>query len=106
MMESKEKTSDVAIACSLDSLELVKRKMELQENIFRQAEEVIELEDSFRFVFNTSTDFSSRLIEFINLERDCCPFFSFKLDFMPYQGPVILEIGGPKEAKEMLKFLM
>lgn len=105
-MENKEKTSDVAIACSLDSLELVKRKEELQKDIFRQAEEIIELEDAIRFTFTSSPGFSSRLIEFINLERDCCPFFSFKLDFKPDHGPITLEMGGSKEAKGMLKFLM
>lgn len=77
--------------------------MELQKDIFRKALEVIEMKDSIHFAFNTSNSFSSRLIEFINLERECCPFFSFKLNFMPHHGPVILEIGG---AKEMLKFLM
>lgn len=106
MMESKEKTSDVIIACSLDSLELAKRKAALQKEIFSLAEEVTELEDSIRFVFSTADEFSSRLIDFINLERKCCPFFWFKLDFMPEQGPIHVEIGGPKEAKEILKDLM
>jgi len=105
-MENKEKNPDVTIACSLDSPQLVKRKAELQKNIFSQAKEVIEKEDSVCFVFNASKGFSSRLVEFINLERDCCPFFWFKIDFMPHHGPITLEIGGPKEAKEMLKFLM
>lgn len=105
-MKIKQKTSDVIIACSLDSLELVKRKMELQQYIFSQAEKVTELEDSVRFVFKTSSDFSSRLIEFINSERDCCPFFGFKIEFMPHHGAIILEIRGPEEAKEMLKYLI
>lgn len=106
MMESKEKIPDAAIACSLDSLELVKRKAELQQEVFGKAEEVVELEDSIRFTFKTSNGFSYRLIEFIDLERNCCPFFSFQLDFKPHHGSITLEMGGPKEAKEILKSLM
>lgn len=105
-MKNNEKTSAMAIACSLQADELVKRKEKLQQLIFSKANEVIELEETFRFSFPSSDLFSLQLIEFINAERKCCPFFAFQLAFMPDQGAILLEIGGSKQAKEALKYLL
>ncbi len=105
-MENNEKTPGMAIACSLQNKALAARKEKLQQLIFSKAEEVIELEEVLRFTFPSSERFSLQLIKFINAERQCCPFFTFQVTFMPEGGATLLEVGGSRQAKEAVKSLL
>ncbi len=40
--------------------------------------------------------------EFIQLERQCCPFLRFQLTVEPGGGPIWLELTGPPGTREFL----
>ena len=90
------------IACLLPENERVARGDELAE-IFGNALEERELPDGYRFRFQAGDALALRLIEFINFERKCCPFFKFELIFEPESGPVWLNIRGPEGVKDLLR---
>lgn len=100
----KETTkAEQPLTCKLTSDELVQREAQLKKEIFSKIKKTRELEDGFEFEFHEDAAFSSRLVEFINLERDCCPFFTFTLTFEPQAGAVKVKIGNSKEIREMIK---
>lgn len=91
------------LTCTLTSDELVQREAQLKKEIFSKIKKTRELEDGYEFEFHEDAAFSERLVEFINLERDCCPFFTFTLTFEPQAGALKVKIGNSKEIKEMMK---
>jgi hypothetical protein len=42
-------------------------------------------------------------MEFIAVERKCCPFFAFELVFEPQEGPMWLRLKGPEGVKSFIK---
>ncbi|MCW3072540.1 MAG: hypothetical protein JWO44_2430 [Bacteroidetes bacterium] len=96
-------TASGPLTCTLTSDELVKREAQLKEEIFSKVKDTKELEDGFEFSFHEDAAFAAKLVEFINLERDCCPFFTFTLTFAPKGGEISVKIGNSKEIKEMLR---
>jgi hypothetical protein len=97
------KNASTALACKLTNKELAKREGELKKVIFSKAQKITENNDSYELVFKESEDFSLKLVEYINLERQCCPFFTFSMTFEPQEGIVKLKIGESSEIKNLLK---
>lgn len=91
------------IVCSLSTPNLAERGRELTRNVFGGALGVEGLEDGYEFVFPGGTSWATRLVEVINAERACCPFFAFELRFEPGGGPIRLRVRGPEGAKEFMK---
>ena len=56
-----------------------------------------ELEDGF--VITIKNGHAHEFIEFIELERECCSFFNFTLNFPPNDAPVALTVSGPEGSK-------
>jgi hypothetical protein len=99
--ESGRKRNALPLACSLSERDLAKRRRELAENVAGGVLKVDELEDGYAFVFPGSAEWAARLVELVNAERTCCPFFAFELVFQPDLGPVLLKIRRPEGAKEL-----
>jgi hypothetical protein len=93
---------DVPIACSLTANELVTRGEEIND-LFTGVQQTRELADGYAFRFPGTSPWPQRVLDFIQGERSCCPFFTFELDFIPNEGPVWLHIRGPEGVKEMIK---
>ena len=91
------------IACSLSEPELAERRRELTREVFGGALGVEDLEDGYEFVYPGSVRWATRLVEIINAERACCPFFAFELRFEPGGGPILLRVRGPGGAKEFVE---
>ncbi|MEM7208870.1 MAG: hypothetical protein AAF434_13690 [Pseudomonadota bacterium] len=94
--------SDCTIACSLSSSELFERKQTVLKKLNTYAVGQKKLSNGFAFRFNPSTDILQFLIEFIDLERQCCSFLTFHLSVEPENGPFWLELTGPEGTHEML----
>lgn len=90
------------IACGLSGPDLAQRRRELARTVFGGAVRVEDLEDGYEFVFPGSVEWSTRLVELINAERVCCPFFAFELRFEPGGGPILLRVRGPEGTKELV----
>ena len=101
--ESGRKRNALPLACSLSEPDFAKRRRELAENVSGGVLKVDELEDGYAFVFPGNTEWAARLVELVNAERTCCPFFAFELVFEPDLGPVLLKIRGPEGVKEFIE---
>jgi len=101
--ESGRKRDALPLACSLSEPDLAKRRRELAENVSGGVLKVDELEDGYAFVFPGNGEWAARLVELVNAERACCPFFAFELVFEPDLGPVLLKIRGPEGVKESIE---
>lgn len=92
--------------CKLSDIEQVKRYLELKEGLFKDISEIKEMSDGFELIFAKNIEYSLKIIEFINFERECCPGFTFSLYFEPNAGPIHLLIYGSNEVKEILKIYL
>lgn len=90
------------IACSLSEPDLAQRRRELTREAFGSALRVEALEDGYEFAFPGGEGWATRLVELIEAERACCPFFAFELRFEPGEGPILLRVRGPEGTKEFI----
>ena len=103
MKDSAQRAKDtLPIACSLSGPDLAKRRRELTRNVFGNALAVRDLEDGYEFVFQGNTGRAASLVELIEAERTCCPFFTFDLHFEPGGGQISLRVRGPEGTKEFV----
>lgn len=93
---------DVPVACSLTAAELEVRGDENAE-LFAHARAVEELADGYRFAFPADDDGIPALLQFILVERACCPFFTFELQFPSPHQVVWVMIRGNEEAKGIVR---
>ena len=91
-----------AIEYGLSEQERTLRKSVALE-VIRGIRVVDELEDGYAFRYPNSQAWASRLKEFSTFEQRCFPYFTFERVFEPDQGPIWLQVRGPKEAKEFIK---
>lgn len=92
-----------ALACSLSGAEIVSRTKSFEAFMRIAVEDVNELPDGY--AMRLKQGHAAALVEFIELERVCCPFFDFTLSFPPNQESITLTVTGPTGTKEMLSHL-
>ena len=61
-----------------------------------------ETETGFRLQLPADDASCAEVLEFITLERRCCPFLELRLVFSPGGGPVYFDLGGGPEMKAFL----
>jgi hypothetical protein len=59
-----------------------------------------ELPDGYAFQMDTKQIDTGQLVEWIELERRCCPFFGFEVHWDRKNGSVWLHLTGPEGVKE------
>ncbi len=80
-----------------------RRYEELCKRLAIARQEIREELEAFSFRFQPDAAVLTELVEWITLERLCCPFFQFTIDVSPADGPVWLTLGYGSEIKEFLK---
>jgi len=90
------------LTCKLTSPELQLRKSTVLAGLKAQILGKDETEDGFRLKFNGTDEMIGVLIEFIKTERQCCDFLSFHLSIGNDTSHLLLELSGPKGAKEFM----
>ena len=92
-----------AFACRLNAFSAAQRTEHaaLARELFPAVEETHELPGgyAFRLAAGRWTD----VARWVDLERRCCPFFSFELTASPDSGPVWLRITGRPGVKAFMK---
>ena len=88
------------VACSLSAEELAQRR---DEPVWKSAKEVSLRESRLSASFDA--EHTEKLMQFVVSERDCCAFFSFRLEFEPNHGPVTISVSGPPEADELIAWM-
>jgi hypothetical protein len=93
---------DLSIACTLTEAELRSRRKVIMDTFRSMQVTANELEDGFAFSFPTSSGTLQGIAELVDLERQCCPFLTFKIVVAAEQAGIRLEVTGPREAKKLI----
>jgi hypothetical protein len=72
---------------------------QLVETLRHAIEQRQELSDGFAFQMDTKQINTTQLVEWIELERLCCPFFGFEVHWDRQNGTVWLHLTGPEGVK-------
>lgn len=93
----------IPIACTLtpDSLQARKENELLQ--LFQKAQQIKSVENGYSFQFLGDNAMAQQLFEFIQVERECCSFFQFNLQFEPQNGPIWLTLSGADGVKSFIE---
>ena len=104
-MEPQDETTNDApcLACKLIGPEFVARKEAITRDLFAHVDRVEELPDGFGFRFSSVTPLATKALEFIEAEKECCPFFTFELVFEPEDGPLWLRLRGSEAIKAFVR---
>jgi hypothetical protein len=92
---------DLPIACTLTEEELRERRRELLDHFRTYTHRSESLPNGYAYTFETCTGLLADLARFVELERQCCRFLTFRISIEPQQD-VRLEITGPNEAKDLI----
>ena len=90
------------IACRLIGAELAARKAAISAELLDHADAIEELPDGFALHFKNGDPWAERALEFVRLERQCCPFIRFEIMIEPDDGPVVLLMRGNDQVKHFM----
>jgi hypothetical protein len=102
-MMSEREINQADIACKLMGAEFAARKEAITRDLFAHAERVDELADGFAYQFPAVDPWPAKVLEFVEAERQCCPFFTFEIVFEPNDGPLWLRLRGTEEVKAFIQ---
>jgi len=99
-----EPAQDHPIACQLDALSASDRARhdKLMVALSEDVREVKELPNGYAFRLPTDSKRLAEVGEWISLERQCCPFFNFDLQWSAVDAAPWLHITGTREVKAFL----
>ena len=91
-------------ACNINGIPSEKRAhyRQLVEALLQAITERRELSDGYSFRVDNEHLTTDQLVEWVNLERQCCPFFGFEILWEPENGPVWLRLTGPQGVKDFI----
>lgn len=97
--------SDQPIYCDLTVFSSEKRKELAAEvpDLFRAADEVAQLSDGYALQFPNEPGLFSAMANFVEHERQCCPFFRFNIEVAPHGGPITLSMTGADGVKDYME---
>lgn len=82
------------ISCKLSDPELREPLDVLRTGLFARTRSVQQGDEHITFAFAATGEVINSLMEFIVLERECCPFLRLGLDILPEPGEVRLILSG------------
>jgi hypothetical protein len=94
--------TQLPVACTLSEPALAKRRAGLFADLARRRQEARWLPEGLTMGYSPEQGTLALLGEFIQLERQCCPFLRFQLTVEPGGGPIWLELTGPPGTREFL----
>lgn len=96
----------IPIACHLSEQEFGQRRQTLVEEIFGNCQSINEVPEGYEFHFPAQTDWLNTLTEFIEFERNCCPFLTFELIVLPKAEGIVLRLGRGPEIKVFIRTML
>lgn len=94
------------LVCALVGQEKVNRKEALKKEIFSQMNDIEEIEFGYVFKFSDNERFLLKLIDYIIVEKECCPFFQYDFLIHPYNKGIELKVTGGRAAKLLITTLV
>ena len=94
---------ELPIACNINALDATQqqRRATLAKHMNNATLQVQELPDGYKFLYPASLFLV--VAEFISLERQCCPFFTFRVTVEHDNGPLWFQITGREGVKEFMQ---
>jgi len=93
---------EVPIACTLSKAELRERRNTILDSVRRAAIDVASLPLGYAYRFEPTSEVLAQLVRLVDLERQCCPFLTFRIVMAAGNQPIALEITGPYEAQALI----
>jgi len=94
--------SDLPIVCSLTPEALQARRLGLLSELLELAEGRDALAEGMRLRFSATPTALSAIAQAVEAERHCCRFLRFSITVEPDNGPIVLELTGPRGTGEFL----
>ena len=94
--------NDLPIACTLSDPDFRARRDGILAGLRRDAVEQRPIPDGVELRFAPVPGQLARLVEVLELERQCCAFLEMRLTVPPGEGPFRLELSGPPGTAEFL----
>lgn len=91
------------VACALDPAELRARRAMILRNVLGRRLDTVELVDGYTVHLRSDAELLGTLARLIELERACCPFFSFQVTVPAGEAPVAFSVTGPDGTKALLR---
>lgn len=94
-----------SLSCDLTAIPASAREEHIltAPQLFAAAQEVQELPNGYAIRFLNEPGRFMAIANFIDKERLCCPFFNFRLELEPDNGPLWLCLTGGEGVKEILQ---
>lgn len=93
------------LACDMTAIPAEQRPVHLAKfrELFSPIDETRELPNGYEFRFTDEPNVLTRLVDFVSLEKLCCPFLGFELEVEAEHGPVWLRLTGREGVKEFIR---
>ena len=102
MPDIQQEEEALPLACLLTGENLTARS-EVVRPLMASYHKLQELEDGYAFQFPGEPEWIQRVVTFVAEERECCPFFTFELQYEPNLGPIWLRLRGSADIKVLLR---
>jgi hypothetical protein len=106
MNQEREASASLPIACTLTPAELTAMRSGLLPGLLARANAREVVAGGFRWRFSPQADLVKEVGAVIEAEHRCCRFLRFLLLVDPGDGPVWLEVTGPKGTDDFLSTLI
>lgn len=93
---------ELPIACTLTEQEMRERRQTMLDFVRRAALDVTSLPLGYACRFEATSDVLAHLSRLVDLERQCCPFLTFRIVVEAGNHPICLEVTGPPEARAII----
>ena len=90
------------IACKLADAEMRERRRTILDLVRQAASDVIPLPLGVVYRFQSTPQILTQLDQLVELERQCCPFLTFRAIVESDDQSVYLEVTGPLEARAVI----
>jgi hypothetical protein len=90
------------IACTLTEAGMRERRRTILDSVRAAVLSVTSLPAGYAFRFEPTSEVLAQLGRVVDLERECCPFLTFKIIIEAGNQPICLEVTGPPEAKAVI----
>jgi hypothetical protein len=96
---------DSPLACDMSAIESNQREQHIAtaQHLFRALIDIQELPDGYAFRLPNEPDILLKAVQFISLEKLCCPFLGFTIEVEPEGGPVWLRLTGREGVKAFIR---
>src|SRR5690554_2152114 len=96
---------EIVFACDMSVLTQSERVRHIDKlnEVFHSVKKIECVSDGYSFLLPNDSNTLISLMELIDKERLCCPFFGFTVEILPDGGDVWFSITGPGNINEFIK---